>query len=597
MMESSHRLFREPAPAPYKKEGDRFPYGDTVTALARLVVYGNQTRENIAAKEIERRITVAQQNPAFAEMESETHELERLRHLLRGIEAHERTNLVNDAWQETLVRQPGRALDKKKPPEELTRAEVGAMFAAFPERERQLDAEQTAIEQYESFLSLGHLEGIRLTDRITIQLTDIEVLINDLRVRSAERNPNDEERGAELAKLDQALIEIIDRVPDEEDGKRFELEELFLLRRLIHDADTGHVASVSHGTIREDLRPDRGSVDIEISAAGDRMGFQLKTLRIGVSDADRRAAHYDVIKRAESHLSEGVYFVVLDSLAVQRSYENALHELKGLKAPKRGEKFETLKPLTDALSPQERAKLLTALHFSEEELAEEQVLFDAKAEERRAFETEYLAKQREREERESAVIQAREDAVRQAEEELRMRHELHAQRQLDAVAASQRERDIIAQAKTQRLAEQQHARQVERIAAAKRAVVLATEEANRAAEVAAKERRRKEREEREKNAPDWPPKSLLNLGTAPVLLNIGLLPPDWKGDASQFVAAKKQFITLFAKPKSKAPATDKDKPNDFFAEVFTDKKRWESPSDEEKEEMRQRLQSGRSAAA
>jgi hypothetical protein len=559
----------------------------TTQLIAKNIIY-----DDIRPAEIERRIEAARRRPASNESRKD---LDALLPLSKGVEAHEQLNRADDAWREEIARQLFR---RGVSPHELSRTEVAAQFELFNGKERLLAAEQETLHQYEDFLAAGS-DGIALTEKIVIQRSDIEVLMNDIRVRIAERTADDEARHAELLELDKELVRIIEAIPREDWGKRYELQEIFLIRRLIHTADTGHLMTVSHGTLREDLRPDRGSVDFEITAGGDHLAFQAKTFNTHASGTESRAAQYETIRRLREHAPASTHVVVLETREIQRTYENAVHELNGTKAPKRGEKFEALKPITDSLRPSERTRVLALLGFSEETLREEQAAFDAKYEGRLKLEEELALRREEERQREADLARAereREEEVRRQEEEVRIRHELEMHRQREATLAAQRERDAIVDAKEQRIAAQQHARAVERIAAAQRAIQIANEEANRAAEAAKKEAARRKREERERNAPDWPPKTMEGLGTSENLMRLGMLPPDWKNDALAFLRAKKQFLSLFAKPRIKSQApTDKDKPGAAFGEAFPTKERFEKPTDADRERLQSVLR-GQQAA-
>jgi len=566
---------------PFLREVPRTPevqYAQTVSALARGFIYDDA---DIAS--IEKKISAARTIPAMAAIEDEKHELESLLCLLKGIEAHERANLYHGgAWQAALIRQPAHGERAPKPPETLSREEVAEEFAAFPFRQKLVDSESEALKQYGKLLELNTEAVVKLSQNISLQHTDIEVLINDIAIRMAERILDTEERNARLSELDRELTKIIERIPDDDRGKRFELEEIYLLRRLIHAADTGHLASVSHGTPREDLRPDRGSVDIEITAAGDAFGFQLKTLKYGVSKPTREKQG-EIVERARGKLEgAATHLVVLEAEAVQDTFEASLRQAKTVPTS-RADKFAALQPVTDVLRMDESHRLLTVLGLTEADLKREQAEFDKKYEERKKLEEALEQKRREEAQRDAEAEERRkqedmEEREREAEEQAR--RDAIAQHREEAKLSSEIERKTVMEAKEQRILQRQRERQEERDA-------LTRQAAEREKEEAKQEAARLKRQQKEQEAPAWPPKTIANLSSSSALKRFGFLPEDWKDDVGAFMAAKKRFIGLFGKPKNKnVQATETDKPNALFQEAFPTKESIESSTAEDIERVR-----------
>lgn len=556
-------------------------YTQKISALARDFIYADRD-----IKTIEKEIEAAGKLSPFSRIENEKHGLESLRHLAKGIEAHEQANLLHGgAWQAVLIRQPARGTGQPKPPETLARHEVTREFEDFTFRQKLVETEKEALEEYRKLLALNAGAVVALSPNITLQRTDIEVLVNDLAVRAAERMAEDQARRARLQELDRELTKIIGRIPDDERGKRFELEEIYLLRRLIHAADTGHLASVSHGTPREDLRPDCGSVDIEITAAGDVFGFQLKTLKYGVSKTTREQQQA-IIERARRKLRGApTHLVVLEAEAVQNTFDASLRQAKSIPTS-RADKFAALQPLTQALQGQSGHRLLIVLGLTEADMLREQVEFDQRYAKRQKLEAE-LARKRQEEARLEAEIEERK---RQAEAEERVKKETRMQQQEADRQEARLARESVVRLKQKRTEQRQAERQEEQKQLAKLLAEKESETAEEKTKLAKKEAARLKREQKEKTAPEWPPQTLANLGSSVNLIKLGLLPADWKDDVNAFMAAKKRFIALFARPKNKnISPTEADKPNLLFSRIFPSRQSLESPADEDLRRLRDAL--------
>lgn len=541
---------RQFPPSPFQspeRENSETRYRRVVNQIARRFIYNEQELKPTA---IEDAIRVMMSDRAIQDQELKHRELEAVKHLLLGIAAHEKTNgYQHGAWQDHLSIP-------------LTRKEVAERFEHFPEKKTMLFYEDQAIKHYTRLLEIHPEADIQLTENIRIQHTDIEVLINDIRARILERIVDDGERRTALQDLDRELVEIIRRVPDDQTGKRFELEEIYLLRRLIHNADNGHVASVSHGTPREDLRADHGSVDVIIAAEGDVFEFQLKTFKSGTHQAAREK-QAEVHARAQRNLrGTRTHVVVLRAEAVQEAFEASLRQ--GNARHTLADKYAALEPITRNLRPDERARLLSVMGLTEAELEAERRKF----EERQAAMTahgEALRRKREEErlaaaERE-AQTKAMQDAATRAEQE---RLEKIARQQQEALEASIRKAAEDAAAAKAREA----AREAKRAEAARERQAL---EEVRAAEETLR-RKKEERERKKAEAPDWPPAKIEGLDQAPLLKHLGFLSSDWKNDVPALFAAKKKFAERFA---------PKGKPNALFKQAFPTRDSIRTPNDED----------------
>lgn len=556
-----------------------------MSALARAVIYSDKDLETI-----ERDIEQASQDPDLQALEQNRHGLESLLHLFKGIEAHKKANQFHGgAWQVALVRQKGHPERDPKDPETLTRQEVAEEFDAFPFREQLLNFEQETLRHYGDLLELNDEPTIELSNKISLQRSDIQALINDINVRIAERIPDDDERKAKLQELDDELAEIIKGISDEDWGKRFELEEIYLLRRLIHSIDTGHLVAVSHGTPREDLRPDRGSVDIGITAAGDDYDFQLKTFKYGVSGQTREQQR-DILDKARRSLEgQSTHLVVLETEMVEDAYERALRQSKRA-STSRADKYAALEPITNEISVQERSRLLTVLGLTEQDLTEEQEAFDERQAELRAHQDQIREREEERRVAEEEVVRRKTEERQQQEEEERAREEAIRTRIELSRTMSEAARQREGLAKDERAEERRARKRRERELLEAQVAQRKAEENERAEKEAKREADRLRRKRKKEEGPGWPPKNLSGLFTVPVLQALELLPKDWDGDARALLDAKKHVIALVGKPKKKdAAATESDRPNPQFKKLFPSKELLESPTEEVLRQLRDLL--------
>jgi hypothetical protein len=560
-----------------ERPSDRDPnewYADVTGKLAKRIVYGEK---GLDIAEVERDLRIAMRIPKLEAVEREHHELEALLHLLKGIEAHEQANRIHGgAWQAELLEQRGQGEGHRfQPPETLTRTQVAKEFDAFELKDRLTKAELDALTHYESLLAAAGDEAIRLTANVSIQRTDIEVLINDIQVRIIEREPEEEKRKMGLRSLDRSLAEIVSRIPDAEWGKRYEMEEIYLLRRLIHAADTGHLASVSHGTPREDLNPERESVDVIVTAAGTVFGYQFKTLKSGVSWKTREHQVKIFAEAKERLEGTSTRLVALETEAIEKTFERSLRQ-PDIAQTSRADKYEALEPITEDLDKRERKCLLSLLGLTEQDLIAEQKLSGHRQEQRRQFEEEIRLKKE--------ADQQKFDEAAALVEAQRLEQETIERERLDAIAKKKREADELAAQARFAAAELARGKQIQTemhlLEAREREAELRRQREQLALDEQKKAERREAREAAKRNAPGWPPKNLVGISSSDLFMKMGLLPEDWKNDAPQLLAAKKRFFHLFAKTKRGEPtATDKSRPSDLFATAFPTMHSIKSPTD------------------
>lgn len=557
-------------------------YEKLVKDLAQHYIYDEG---DLKADDIKNKISRALRTPMYQEEEKRKHELETLMHLLQGIEAHERANAIHGgAWQAVLNRQIhdlSLSNGSRTYPE---REQVNQIFSQFIFKKDLLESEQEAVKNYSRLLDLHENTILHLNQNIEIHRTDIEALINDIRVRAAERLTNDMERRPILNQLDEEFKNIIDRVPEEQVGKKYELKEIFLLRKLVHAADTGHLATVSHGTPRADLRPDRGSVDIEVAVAGQVFSFQLKTFNRGAS-AEARVVQLTALDRAANKLRRSnTHLVVLDSGAVGRAYDSSLRQTEQQKIS-RLDKYAALSPLCDIMSNDRRSDLLNLLGLTESELEEEKRNLEIKQQKRSLFEDE-LKKIREAElTREAEVNEAKE----RSQAELEAKQEEAKQRREQDIRQAQENRDAIARARLERMETNRLKREAEKKEhEARKAAIRRTMEIMDAKQKLI-EKKRQKREGGKQESGGWPPDSLAGLFTANMLMAHGLLPPDWQGDPVSFMSAKKRLLALFAKSKKSSAPNENNKPNKDFKLIFPNRESLSTPSPEDLARLQNRL--------
>lgn len=611
-------------------------YTRTVDGFARAFIYQDESIESLS-----NRIKRARENPDLSSIEGRRHEFGALLHLAEGVQSHEQANFLHGgAWQEALNAQ--RAITPKghppKPPETLTREEVEKEWDAFLLKKHMIEAEQLTIDHYEAALKLYPDFAIQVSEGITIERADIEVLLNDLYVRAAERISDTDKRKVEIDSLDLRLKTIIDelaekereiveenrrrkaeaatRGEDKEDGngielipndtwgKRFELEEMFLLRRLIHTADTGHLVSVNHGTPREDLRRDHESVDMVITYAGRRSSFQIKTPNSNAPREQREKQEALIEKSKEKLRGSSTSLITLKSMDIQNAFEKASE----IDTIRRQDARSAFQPLIDTL---EKSGKPTANNTDESEadiLVELLGVSEKHLEKERAQDTE---EEKELQEKAREIMQSRaeasakEEARKQAEAEAEAKQRVELERweaekreRAEAVAQKQREDAEKAEAERQKIRLEKEKAKAERKTEKdknKRDLKRIVEEREKKEEAERKKeeakQRKKERAQESKTA--WPPKNFAGLLNASVLNRLGFLPQSWNSD--QLVEAKKTFLRLFAKPSDKG-LTDASMPSKLFKEIFPTRESLASPTEEDIERLREYLNQQERAA-
>jgi chemotaxis protein histidine kinase CheA len=490
------------------------------------------------------------------------------------MEAHERANAIYmGAWQETLrVRRP------------TSRQEVAHLFAGFAQRSALCRAEDEALKQYALVLQSSQTEFARVYQSIAISRVDIEVLYTDLQVRIDERIADDESRRTALWQRDQDLSRVIKGLEvssdatifDEHAGKRLELQEMYLLRRLIHAADTGHLVSIDHGMIREDLAQHRGSVDMRLMTPEGVFDLQVKTFKRDASYEARAQRDVKFVSTRDRLKDSHTHLVTLETKDVTLAYAAALRQ--SVDAPiSLQDKYTALEPMLAALQlpAREYQSLLQQLGFTQEGFQREAAEYERRAAALHEYEAQiWAARQAEQraqealEAKHAAEVAARAEEERRREERGRTAHE-------EAVRRAQEEREERTRiAKERQRAAEERAQQSAEQAAAKR---RAAEEAERRArEVAEKEA---QREARKKEKGDWPPKNLVGASLPSILKAIGMLPHDWDGkNPAVLLQAKKDFFQLCLRPKKgEKYAADTDRPNDLFLQIFPTREAFEHP--------------------
>lgn len=588
-------------PSSRERDPKESEYTQIAIRLAKDFIY-----RNVDAQTTERHIAQAKKDQTISAIETRNKKFESFLEFVKGAEFHEQANtLYYGAWQAQIIRQNPNA------PESLTHEDIDEALEAFPLRDKLVDAETKAIQYYQAFLDSeedptvtlresfevkrnsydpDEDEGTVTVDQIEIKKDDIEALINDLRVRAAERIQDPEERMKVLTILDNELKAIIDRLSKDDWGKKLELQEIYLLRRLIHSHDNGHLVSINHGTSRQDFKKGL-SVDAVATAAGKTFEFQLKTFKQGASRNTKNRQNDIIAETQESLEGTNTNLAVLTTENITATYDSALRRSSDATV-KSSEAYEALQPLIDSLenshktSSDEINRLVKLLGLTEDDLREEQERFQEKHEVLVKHQEAYRAKERLEAEKIAEVERKRREAELAEEEAERQRIEARIRLQENDASQSEAERQRIKTEKEAAMTERQSEKEKERIELKR----IADEREAERLEKELKEKKKEEAKLRKKEAlVGWPPVALTNLGNAPTLKRLGLLPEDWKGNPSELISAKKQFIQLFAKPRGKKIPAETDKPNALFAELFPTKESIENPTEEDRERLRSYL--------
>lgn len=505
-------------------------YERVINDLARQFIYNTG---ELKPSEIERTIDLAISRPGVSTLEEERGDLLALKELLQGISEHESTNTRLKLWLPTIARE--------KNPETLTREQVMKKFETFEHRRSLEHAEQQAMEHYREWLASGSEPTLKLSENITLDRTDIEVLVIDLQVGVAERVLDTEERKNKLEALDRELVTIIERMPRGQAGKKYELEEICLLRRLIHNADTGHIASVRHGTPREDLRKDLASIDMVLTSAGRQINFQMKTHN---PDArlESREVQYQSIKRAQKN-AEGTEtnVVILNTKAIENTYQNSLRQSDGRVPHSVRDKYAALQPIVGVIqqrSTQEQTKFLEPLGFKAADLAREEEAFE-KGQMEMTKHGEEWKKKREEEQLRNAEIERAYLATKRAEEDREIERNqriLNDQLRQAQASADKRAADVAAAARKQAVQQ-----------AALAAATQAKETEKKTLEKATLKQEKRKAEEAGKK---WAKTKLDQLSKPDALIVQGLLAKEDRNTASAILSAKKRLEVLYPNVKS-----------------------------------------------
>lgn len=519
---------------PFKPRSDineKMSSDPRLNALARQLVFATNSLTSTAVSQAFER---TRQQPGDNAPEQK---LDSAQEAFLGIAAHEAAEQAFAAFNAEFT--------KHRHPERLTREEVREMFTRSRYAKNLQQLEQEAINHFSQALKKNPRFSVAPSEGTRFDAVDIRGYLIDLKNRVAERIEDPVERKTNLERLDSELAELIKSLPEEDWGKKLELQEIYLLRRLIHRADTGHVTHVSHGTLRQDLRPDMGSIDMRLTAAGDIYDYQIKTFKTNVS-RESKAKQYDVVAKKKHQTEQsGTLFAILQTDRVQVAYDRALRQNTSDKQTV-GDKFQALQPLTDNLTAHERARLLELVGLTEETLAKEQ----ADLERGQALINEGIRQQQEKEALEKAkfneVLAQREQ--REAEERARelaaiqaqIAHE-EAQRQ-----ASEEKRKAMAEEKERHLKAKSdlNAREKERLESIKRERQEQEAAAKAAAEKKAKTKETKAQSEAKAK---WVKERLVDLMKPDALIQAGFLDPKERNAIPSILAAKKIAESLYTK--------------------------------------------------
>ena len=565
-------------------------YFNALRSIAHELMY--RTR-NLDHSSISKQTAFLKRHKDYQALEKEYRGIEAIERLFLGTAMYERANFsFRNEWQGALNEQRASHPDGAVSGQELTHEDTEKEWDVLSGRDKMIQKEEETIDLFERFLKTD-TEEIMVTDRISVDRSDIEGLINDLRIRQTNRIANEDERKSEVAKLDVELDEIIDRVPDHQFGKKMELMEIALIRRLIREADTGHLVSIFHGSPREDINPDFGSVDFWITSAGESFAFQVKTFKAG---GRRNFYHQDTVKaRAESQLAySDTNLVQLDMEAVRDAYERMRRLDARTESTSLRDKYEALMPLSESLGDSGKA-LFELLGLNEADLTKEQKAFEERQEEMLRVREETIAYERQQRDEDARVEQEYQERLareileqKAAEEEIRQKQERILQEQEDARRASEEERRQLQEERGKKDAEAR-AKWERGVREAEERERREREEAEaRAEEERKKEERRRKREERERNAPKWPPKKVADLKVADFLAKLGITPQD----GANFILAKKKLLALIGKPARGQKEVNEAKSTidkKAMSKLFPSEEAYHSPTPEDLNRIREAM--------
>jgi flagellar biosynthesis GTPase FlhF len=464
--------------------------------------------------------------------------------LFEAIDAHEQANdLAYRSWQKTM-----RELRSNLGEQELSRDIIEQAFRSHPDAHEIERLESLAINSYRRVLQYLE-EELVVRPGITISTTDIESLVNDLAYRRVSRHRNDHDRVMRLRELNIQLKRIADEASDT-GGKRLELEELLLLRTRLLPSATEHLIQIEHGTLREDLRPELGNVDLILTVCGRPYPLQVKTYVRDLGYA-QRAKQYDQLLhakvKAHGHKTKVIELdrTLVEKLSAQQRNREYLDPLLFR---------EAFDPLFDVLDPADRTLLLGALHLSDEEIAHER---EKLAEKARAIEANRRALDRVH----KPLVDGRptpEEWRAQREAEQRAAEKEAAERAAATARAEEERRRIRAQA-------DEIARQAQLAKAAKAAKVEQALRRKIGAEKAANTRAMNAQE----RAAFWHQDPVMALTLPKHLIRLGLLETDWTPTQIDALnQAKQAFALRYGRAKPGKIATLKDPVNDAFMRDF-----------------------------
>lgn len=561
----SHR-FTEPTAAE-RQEQLLERYHRFTDHLANKAIYGeftaNRTHRKFSPQEIFAEIEEKiEADPEIAAIEKERHELQALIDMVQATDAHEAADLFYREWQRSLSTQDAliKSGERAVPPTKLTRAQAAKLFDGFSARTNLLAYEKLALKHYRRCLELCPDFEVQPGHNVVVLGKDLHVLILDLETRQAERLENTIERDGALREFDERYNALISSFGD--DGKRFELQLIYVLRRLIHAVGTGHLCSVTHGTLREDLDTTK-QVDIRLSAAGRSYTFQIKVQGDVGADYERKMRQYQTWDKALHYTRNSQTEIVRLGLRdIITAFESARRQANDRLSFT--DKLTALDDLLNMIGEEDSRHLLTVLGITEEALLEER---------RQTRAAEESIRQRQEEIRKVEAA----GKARALELELELEREAAENKAAEAKAAADRiEAARKAAEEKKRLEEEQ------RLAAQARL----EEEARRfqegiVAEAAAREKARIERkaaeaaekkqaESNEKRAETIANRlSLKGIKWPAVLATLGLFPKDWNGrDPDPLNRGKAEFVRLFVANKATALVTAQMTPSPLFSKLF-----------------------------
>lgn len=216
---------------------------------------------------------IADARPDLKKQEQEYRGLEALTSLFHGIYLHAKSTAILANRLFSVLEQT------KKTVAQRTREDYEQAFLKNTHLQEVVENEKQAIEAYKKFLATGYAE-LRVSPRVTLFAVDVQLLLNDLQTRQAERIQDPVIRKQKLETLDAELQGIFDKKGGAAffpPGKLAEIGLRALVRKQIHQADAGYRMSMEQSLPHEDFAAKGNRFDVRLFLDGRQFTYQITT--------------------------------------------------------------------------------------------------------------------------------------------------------------------------------------------------------------------------------------------------------------------------------------------------------------------------------